>query len=66
METEKVYDEPGTVSAEDGVIHLDGPDSVDVRLTVDAAEETSDRLLSGALKARGQIFFAKKKRPPRP
>ena len=61
MSKEKIYDEPGDVSAEDGVIHLDGPDAVDVRLTVDAAEEISDRLLNGALKARGQIFFADKK-----
>ena len=61
MEKDKIYDEPGDVSAEDGVIHLDGPDAVDVRLTVDAAEEISDRLLNGALKARGQIFFADKK-----
>jgi len=62
MEDDKVYDEPGTVIADDGVVHLDGPDSVDVRLTVDAAEEISDRLLNGALKARGQIFFADKKK----
>jgi len=62
MTTDKIYDESGTVSAEDGVVHLDGPDSVDVRLTVAAAEEISDRLLEGVLKARGQIFFADKKR----
>ena len=62
MEHEKIYDEPGTVSADDGVVHLDGPDAVDVRLTIDAAEEISDRLLNGAMKARGQIFFADKKK----
>jgi len=62
MEKDKIYDEPGNVSAEDGIVHLDGPDSVDVQLTIDAAEEISDRLLNGALKARGQMFFAKKKR----
>ena len=61
MTKDKTYDEPGNVSAEDGVVHLDGPDAVDVRLTVDAAEEISDRLLNGALKARGQIYFANKK-----
>lgn len=62
MAKEKIYDEPGKVSAEEGVVHLDGPDAVDVRLTIDAAEEISDRLLNGALKARGQIFFAAKKK----
>ena len=61
MTRDKIYDEPGKVSAEDGIVHLDGPDAVDVQLTVDAAEEISDRLLNGALKARGQIFFANKK-----
>ena len=62
MSEEKIYDESGEVSAEEGVIHLVGPDSVDVKLTVDAAEETSDRLLNGAMKARGQMFFAEKKK----
>ncbi len=62
MEHEKVYADPGTVSAENGVVHLDGPDGVDVRLTTAAAEEISDRLLNGAMKARGQIFFADKKK----
>lgn len=58
-----VYDQPGKVSAEDGVVHLDGPDSIDIRLTDEAAEEISDRLLEGALAARGQTFFAKKREP---
>ena len=62
MSDDKIYDEPGDVSAEDGVVHLDGPDSVDVSLTIDAAEEISDRLLNGALRARGQMFFAAKKK----
>ena len=62
MSEDKIYDEPGTVSADDGVVPLDGPDTVDVHLTVDAAEEISDRLLNGALKARGQLFFAAKKK----
>ena len=62
MSIKTIYNEPGKVSAEDGVVHLAGPDSVDVRLTADAAEEISDRLLNGALKARGQMFFADKKK----
>ena len=62
MPSKTIYDEAGNVSAEDGIVHLDGPDAVDVRLTPDAAEEISDRLLNGVLKARGQAFFANKNR----
>jgi hypothetical protein len=51
---EKVYDEPTTVEAEDGKVILDGPDGVAVRMTPDAALETSDRLLLGASQAMGQ------------
>ncbi|MCY7270571.1 MAG: hypothetical protein LH485_00750 [Sphingomonas bacterium] len=61
MGKDKVYDEAGKVSVEDGIVHLDGPNAIDIRLTVEAAEEISDQLLNGALKARGQIFFASKK-----
>ena len=61
MTNKIIYDRAGKVSAEDGVVHLDGPDSVDVRLTPDAAEGISERLLNGVLKARGQLFFAAKK-----
>ena len=61
MFNKPVYDEPGKVSAEDGVVHLEGPDAINVHLTADAAEEISDRLLNGVLKARGQTFFANKK-----
>ena len=60
MENTIIYDEAGKVSAEDGIVHLDGPDSVDVHLTAAAAEEISDRVLEGALAARGQMFFANK------
>ena len=62
MSEKIIYDEAGKVSAVDGVVHLDGPDNVDVRLTADAAEEISDRLLNGALKARGQTYFADRKK----
>jgi hypothetical protein len=47
-----VYDEASVVTALEGAVHLDGPDAVDV--TPEAAEETSDRLSSEAMKARGQ------------
>ncbi len=55
---EKIYTEASSVTAKDGAVVVDGPDSVDVQLTPDAAEETSDRLLEGAMKARGQKYFS--------
>ena len=58
MQDANVYDEPSEVDAEDGVVVVNGPGAVDVRMTADAAEETSQRLLTGALKARGQIYFS--------
>jgi hypothetical protein len=51
---DKPYDEATKVSAEDGEVILDGPDGVDVRLTPEAAEETSENLLEGAAMAAGQ------------
>lgn len=57
-----VYDEAGEVEAEDGVVSLKGPDAVDVRMTPDAAEETSERLNTGAMKARGQRYFEDRKK----
>jgi len=52
-----VYNEPTEIDAEDGVVVLKGPDGLDVRMTPDAAEETSERLSTGAMKARGQRYF---------
>ena len=49
-----VYDEASIVTAVDGAVELDGPDAVDVAMTPEAAEETSDRLSTAAMKARGQ------------
>ena len=57
MTESEVYDEPSSVDAEAGDVNVKGPDSVDVRMTPRAAEETSDRLMEGALKARGQRYF---------
>lgn len=54
---EKVYDQPSDVDAQDGEVVVKGPDAVDVRLTPPAAEETSERLLNAAMKARGQRYF---------
>jgi hypothetical protein len=54
MTKEPVYSEPSEVRAVDGCVELDGPDDVDVAMTPEAAEETSERLLAEAFKARGQ------------
>jgi len=50
----QLYDEPTTVSARDGEVILKGPDAVDVKLTPEAARETSNRLWDIAAKAKGQ------------
>ena len=57
MPDKRIYDEASDIDAEDGVVSLKGPDAIDVRLTPDAAEETSERLNTGAMKARGQLYF---------
>ena len=57
MTDDDIYDEPSQVDADDGVVIVKGPDAVAVRLTAGAAEETSERLLDGAMKARGQRYF---------
>jgi hypothetical protein len=50
----KIYKEASDVHAVDGKVVVDGPDSVDVELTPEAAEETSDRLINEAIRANGQ------------
>ena len=54
MVRKDVYKNASDVSAEDGIVNVDGPDGVDVGLTPEAALETSDRLLAGASEAAGQ------------
>jgi len=54
MGDDKTYDHPSEVTAKDGDVVVDGPDGVDVKLSPDAAIETSDRLLATATKAQGQ------------
>ena len=54
MPNNKIYDEPSEVSVENGVVSVKGPDHVDVRMTPEAADETSGRLLYGAMQALGQ------------
>ena len=53
MDRSNVYDEPSTVTADEGVVDVDGPDGVEVQLTPEAAVETSDRLLDKAAEAAG-------------
>ena len=60
MTDKTIYNEPSEVDAEDGTVIIRGPDAVDVRLTPDAAEETSERLATGAMKARGQRYFSER------
>lgn len=62
MEHDKIYDEASKVEAEDGEVLVDGPDGVAISLTPDAAIKTSDRLLDGAVTARGQQM-ARERRP---
>jgi hypothetical protein len=54
MTHEKTFDQATNVTAKDGEVILDGPDAVDVKVTPEAAEETADNLVEGAVKARGQ------------
>ena len=49
-----VHEHPSAVSAVDGAVQVDGPDAVDVTMTPEAAEETSERLIDEAVRARGQ------------
>lgn len=57
MADETVYDDASEVDADNGSVSVKGPNAVDVRMTPRAAEETSERLLQGAMKARGQRYF---------
>lgn len=50
------------VDAVDGCVVLKGPSQVEVRFTPNAAEETSERLLEAAMKARGQLYFSQNER----
>lgn len=50
----ELFDEATKVSAKKGEVILDGPDGVNVKLTPEAASETSTRLWDAAAKAKGQ------------
>lgn len=58
MSPDKVHDTPSEVTAEDGKVVVDGPGTVAVLLTPEAAEETSHRMLEGAIEAKGQQLKA--------
>ncbi|URD60831.1 hypothetical protein M8312_13790 [Sphingomonas sp. KRR8] len=50
----ETYAKASEVIAEDGRVLVDGPDSVDVALTPDAAIESGERLIEEGLRATGQ------------
>ena len=54
MHDGRTYSEPSEVAAKDGKVKLNGPDSVDVTMTPEAAEETAERMIDQAVMARGQ------------
>ena len=60
-----VYSDPSHVTAVEGDVLLDGPDAVDVAMTPEAAEETSERLSDEAVKARGQRRLNQMARRPK-
>ena len=57
MPEHPIHDIACQIVARDGVVTIAGPDDIEISLTPDAAVETSDRLLHGAMKARGQQHF---------
>ena len=54
MARKQIYSKASDVCADEGVVNVEGPDGVDVGLTPEAAVETSNRLLNGAMEAAGQ------------
>lgn len=58
---QQIFDEPSEVTAEDGAVAVKGPGTVNVKLTPEAAEETSNRMLEGSMKARGQVYFTRRR-----
>lgn len=51
---DETYSKPRHVVAEQGKVLVDGPDSVDVALTPEAALETGERMIDRAADAAGQ------------
>lgn len=65
MPDDKIYSEPSEVKFEDEVVAVEGPDGVDVKFTPEAAEETSNRLLNGAVNARGKRLMSQLPQRPK-
>ena len=65
MSDKPIYDNASKVKAEDGSVTVNGPDEVDVVMTPEAAEETSERLSDEAVVARGQRRLAKLSHRPK-
>jgi hypothetical protein len=59
MTKKRIYADPSIVKAREGSVEVEGPDEMDVALTPEAAEETSDRLCDEAVVARGQRRLGK-------
>ena len=59
MQDNDLYDVPSDVDAEEGNVKVKGPGRTKIWFTPEAAEETSERLNTGAMKARGQRYFSK-------
>lgn len=59
IEKRTTYDEASEVDAVEGAVQVDGPDAVEVAMTPEAAEETSERLEKEAVRARGQRRLSK-------
>lgn len=51
---DRLHDQPSEVEAQEGEVLVNGPDGVSISLTPEAALETSDRLVEGAIRAKGQ------------
>jgi hypothetical protein len=61
----KAHNQPADVEAVEGDVLVDGPGGLSYAFTPEAAEETSDRLLFGAGKAKGQQIQKELRRPRR-
>ncbi|HWH23008.1 MAG TPA: hypothetical protein VNT25_06965 [Allosphingosinicella sp.] len=55
MSSNAPHDRASIVTAEQGEVHVDGPDGLAMSFTPDAAEETGKRLVTAASEARGQL-----------
>jgi hypothetical protein len=62
MMDRRIHDEPSNVDAEQGAVVVEGPDGVAVTFTPEAADETSDRLVFAAGKARSQQIVGGKRK----